>query len=242
MLVALLLLFALSIPTTHPAAGPPVQTRTQASVELRAAEPETQAARAEFDTAYWTSVLAFATVGLAIATVLLGAITVSVTLYDRRSRQAERSADSEVRERNARRQRIDALRQMEQILWFFTRRCETLSGNSALRAETLARGFDAVMTRALDDGMARAITSQGLAEQVYFTIFDAADTLSFAIAHQASSSGHTASGEPTPSDEIAGRATAAFRGTAQAAKLVRAQRERLLAEDAGATSGGEDSP
>ena len=41
------------------------------------------------------------------------------------------------------------------------------------------------MTRALDDGMARAITSQGLAEQVYFTIFDAADTLSFAIAHQA---------------------------------------------------------
>ena len=47
MLVALLLLFALSIPTTHPAAGPPVQTRTQASVELRAAEPETQAARAQ---------------------------------------------------------------------------------------------------------------------------------------------------------------------------------------------------
>ncbi len=146
---------------------------------------------------------------------------------DNKAHQAELGVADQRRAREEQKHILDGLAQMEQILWFFTRRCEQFEKNSALRADALMRGFDAAMTRALADDMARALTSQSLAEQVYYSIFEAHDVLASAVAHQGTMSGHNNVGDPVPNNELAGKAHGARSLTEQAATLVKKERELL---------------
>lgn len=230
MKVLLLLLLLAPTPIAGHNSGNTRTSPLNSVMALPTASAEEKAARAEADTAYWTKMLAF-------STVFLGVITVAVTILDVRVNDLRRREDARIRlmERHNRKKQLlrdgeektlNSLRDLEQVLWFFNRRCAMLEKNSALRAELLMRGFDAAMGRALASDIANSL-NQELAEQVYASIFEAHDTFAYAAVVQNLSSGLSSSGNVLLNAEVQGRARSAEMVTSQAAKLVRERRERL---------------
>lgn len=243
MRVLLFLLLAVSTPAVHHA--PKAKSIATASPHPTfSPSPEERAAVAETATAYWTKILAGATFALAFVTVSVTTVDLFVAniqrRQDRRERLAERDADAATRalereaEENAsldtrREQMLNALSELEQILWFFNRRCDQLKKNSALDADVLMRGFDAAMERALSTELIAAL-SQELTEQVYVSIFSTHDAFALGVATQRSPSGHTSNGTIQPNANVQLHANAAESLTAKAAQLVRERLETLKDE------------